>query len=50
VRLDYVRADYTRGRIDCFYKLSFLPESESSMLAIHQKQHYFSRGQIASTV
>lgn len=39
MRLDHVREGYTRGNIDCFYRHSFLPESESLVPAVHQKQH-----------
>lgn len=38
LRLDHVRADYTRGSVVSLYNLSFLPENESSVPAVREKQ------------
>lgn len=48
VRLDHVRADYTRGSVVSLYNLSFLPENESSVPALREKQCSWSRGQVMS--
>lgn len=46
VRLDHVRADYTRGSVVSLYNLSFLPENGSSVLAVCEKQRSWSHGQV----